>query len=65
MTDRTDAFLAQLDTFRGLNFTGETKLLWKHGRVLAMGFTQEIRPTDSDTVRSAVLVQPSSVRHSA
>ena len=58
MTDRTDAFLAQLDEFRKLDFTGETTFQWKRGHIMEMGVNQRIRPTENTSVRSAVVLQP-------
>lgn len=60
MADKTDAFLAQLDEFRKLDFTGETTQKWLHGKVMEMDVKQRIRPINDDSVRAAVLVQPSS-----
>ena len=56
MADRTDAFLRQLDTFRELDFTGETTLQWKQGRILELHMKQRIRVAEDGSTNSSTTV---------
>lgn len=60
MADRTDAFLQQLNAFRELDFTGETTLQWKQGRILELHLKQRIRVAENGSARSSVLLQQNS-----
>ena len=60
MADRTDAFLQQLNTFRELDFTGETTLQWKQGRILELHMKQRIRVAEDGSPRSFATVFHSS-----
>ena len=60
-TDRTDAFLLQLNAFRELNFTGETTLQWNNGQIREIGLHQRIRRIEDTGDSPPVLLQATSV----